>query len=122
MTNNRPKTIFCDIDGVLLHHHNNGLLGQVESSNAVLLDGVYEKINEWDSKGYNIILTTGRRESHRKQTEKQLGLLGVFYDHLIMGIGGGDRIIINDRKFNSDKDTAFAINIERNKGIKNVEL
>ena len=39
-----------------------------------------------------------------------------------MGFGGGDRIIINDRKPNSDKDTVFAINIDRNKGIRDVEL
>ena len=39
-----------------------------------------------------------------------------------MGVGGGDRIIINDKKFGSDIDTAYAINLCRNEGIKNVEL
>ena len=34
-----------------------------------------------------------------------------------MGFGGGDRILINDRKPNSDRDTAYAINLERNKGL-----
>jgi len=67
-------------------------------------------------------LTTGRKESCREATEKQLQRAGIFYNQLIMGFGGGDRIIINDRKPNSDKDTVFAVNIDRNKGIKDVKL
>ena len=39
-----------------------------------------------------------------------------------MGVGGGDRILINDRKPNSDIDTAYAINLNRNEGIKNVKI
>ena len=34
-----------------------------------------------------------------------------------MGVGGGDRVIVNDRKPNSKRDTAYAINLERNKGL-----
>ena len=112
--NNKPKTIICDIDGVLLKHHNKGLSEQLKSEP---LDGTIEKINEWDVKGYNIILITGRRESQRENTEKQLSSFGIFYDTLIMGVGGGDRVIINDRKPNSDRDTAYAINLDRNNGF-----
>ena len=74
------------------------------------------------NKGYNIILITGRRESQRQKTEKQLDLFGIFYDQLIMGVGGGDRVIINDRKPNSDRNTAYAINLNRNEGIKDVKI
>ncbi len=117
--NNRPKTIFLDIDGTLINHTN--ILTE-QLKDAQLLDGTIEKLIEWDRKGYNIILTTGRRESMRAKTEEQLSNLGIFYDKLIMGIGGGSRIIINDRKPNSSDDTCFAINIDRNKGIKNIEI
>ena len=79
-------------------------------------------MREWDSKGYYIIIPTGRKRSAREATKKQLSRAGILYDELIMGFGGGDRIIINDRKPNSDKDTVFAINIDRNKGIRDVEL
>ena len=116
----RVKTIFLDIDGTLVEHSEN-LTKQITEP-LKLIDGTLEKLLEWDRKGYNIILTTGRRESHRAQTEKQLTELGVFYDELIMGIGGGDRIIINDRKKNKISDTAFAINIDRNSGIKNIDI
>jgi hypothetical protein len=120
MDNIRPKTIFLDIDGTLVEHSEN--LSKQLTESLKILDGTLEKLLEWDRKGYNIILTTGRRESHRTQTEKQLFELGIFYDKLIMGLGGGDRIIINDRKKNKKEDTAFAINIDRNKGIKNIDI
>tara|TARA_Y100000310_G_scaffold308073_1_gene350799 strand:- start:2060 stop:2428 length:369 start_codon:yes stop_codon:yes gene_type:complete len=118
MTNNRPKTIICDIDGTLLYHHGNAFTQFVD--NPKLLPGVAEKFEEWSGKSYNIILITGRRESEREMTVKQLSKLGIFYDHLIMGVGGGQRILINDLRPNLDMDTAIAICLERNSGLADV--
>ena len=118
----KSKTIICDIDGTLLHHYNQGVSKQLETGYSKLLDGVADKFNEWDAESYNVILITGRRESQRKETEKQLHLLGLFWDHLIMGVGGGDRIVINDRKPDSDRDTAYAINVDRNSGLKGLKM
>jgi len=118
--NIRPKTIFCDIDGTLIKH-------RIPTKNTHplttlhLLPGTIEKLSEWDAKGYNIILTTGRRESMRKVTEEQLAEYGIFYDQLIMGIGGGDRIVINDCKPDG-RETAFAFNLKRDEGIKDIEI
>jgi hypothetical protein len=39
-----------------------------------------------------------------------------------MGFGGGDRILINDRKPDSGRDTASAINLDRDTGIGNLDL
>ncbi len=114
----RPKTIFCDIDGTLIQHIGNltdALLG-----NQKVLEGTIETLNIWERKGYRIILTTGRKESMRQVTEKLLSDLGIFYDLLIMGIGGGDRIIINDKKPDSDDNTCMAYNLIRNQGIKDL--
>jgi hypothetical protein len=58
----------------------------------------------------------------RKFTEKQLEQAGIFYDMLIMGIGGGVRVLINDYKPNSTEETAVAIVVDRDKGIKNIEI
>lgn len=117
----RPKTIFCDIDGTLVEHIN-----PVDANNInhimKVLPGTLDKIKEWDKCGYNIILVTGRRESMRIVTENQLRDAGIIYDKLIMGIGGGERYIINDCKPNSQLPTAFAISIERNKGISDVVI
>jgi len=116
----RPKTLFIDIDGTLLLHHE--VANQQAKNTPVLLPGVLEKFEEWDRNGYNIILITGRRESERKLTEEQLNKVGIVYDRLIMGIGGGDRVIINDMKLNSSVPTAYAINLIRNIGLENIDI
>jgi phosphoglycolate phosphatase-like HAD superfamily hydrolase len=112
---NRPKTIFLDIDGTLIDHSEN--IVEQFTKTPKLLKGTLEKLSEWDSKGYNIILTTGRREGVRDITVKQLAELGIFYDQLIMGLGGGIRVVVNDRKKDKEYDTAIAINLKRNEGI-----
>ena len=121
MKNPRPKTIFCDIDGTLVEHAP-PIISSTPDHSMLLLEGTLGKLTEWDMKGYNIILTTGRKESMRTQTERQLREVGIFYDQLVMGIGGGERVVINDKKPNSTKNTAHAISITRNKGIKDVKI
>ena len=114
---NKTKTIFCDIDGTLIKHFGS-LSKQIDINNKMeCLPNTIQAINLWDIHGYKIILTTGRRESDRIITEKQLSELGIFYDQLIMGLGNGDRILINDKKQNRIENTAYAINIIRNKGL-----
>lgn len=117
---NRPKTLFIDIDGLLLFHYGKG----IEQANLrpKLLPGVLKKFDEWDRKGYRFILVTGRRESERIATEKQLQSVGIVYDRLIMGIGGGQRVVINDLKPNSVHPTAMSICVERNKGIETIDI
>ena len=114
----RPKTIFCDIDGTLIRHDPPSEAFRTDYR-MVVLDGTLEKLLEWDRLGYNIILTTGRRESTRVMTERQLNEVGIFYDQLIMGLGGGERCIINDNKPDGTV-TARAISVSRNEGIKNI--
>jgi hypothetical protein len=111
------KTIFCDIDGCLIKHQN------VYNEEMQLLDGTIEKIKEWDRKGYRLILTTGRRESAREITERNLALVGIAYDQLIMGLGPNVRVLINDlRPEDSSIDTAESYNLVRNHGIKNLDI
>jgi len=114
------KTIFCDIDGTIIKHTNNIHSNLLEKP--LLLDGVYDKFKEWDKKNYKIILTTGRKEGNRIQTEKQLQTLGINYDLLIMGLPNGERILINDKKEKGILNTATAINVVRNKGLENVNV
>jgi histidinol phosphatase-like enzyme len=116
----RAKTIFCDIDGTLVKHQA-PTSTTLETADLELLPGTIEKLLEWDIKGYNIILTTGRRESARKATETQLTKVGIIYDQLIMGIGGGIRVLINDNKPEGE-EAAIAINLKRNIGIKDIKI
>ena len=115
----RPKTIICDIDGTLVYHQSPDQNAQ--GKNLHLIDGTLNKINEWERNGHNIILITGRKESMRSTTEQQLSSLGIYYDYLIMGVGGGKRILINDCKENGE-EYALAINVKRNKGIKDIQI
>ena len=120
MENERPKTLFVDIDGTLLYHFGTG--NTQSTIDPEVLPGVIEKFDEWDRKGYKLILVTGRRESERFATIKQLRKVGIVYDDLIMGLGGGTRVLINDNKPDSDNPTALAICIKRNEGISNINL
>ena len=117
----RPKTIFCDIDGTIVEHAKPNEASK-PNFKMKLLNGTIEKFLEWDKKGYNIILTTGRKESLREYTEKQLSEVGIIYDQLIMGIGGGCRVLINDKKPNNTNNTATAFNLTRNEGISSVNV
>jgi ribonucleotide monophosphatase NagD (HAD superfamily) len=116
----RAKTIFCDIDGTLVKHKK-PIDSTSEDTELELLEGTLEKILEWDKKGYNIILVTGRRESTRESTKKQLSKIGIIYDQLIMGIGGGVRVVINDCKPDGE-ETAKSITTIRDYGIKDINL
>ena len=115
---NRPKTIFCDIDGTLVEHAKPTLAAK-PSHSMTLLSGTKEAIETWDRHGYNVILVTGRKESLRGQTERQLSSIGIVYDRLLMGIGGGDRIIINDRKI-TGRATAWSIVLDRDEGLEGI--
>lgn len=111
----KPKTIFCDIDGTIIKHaHKFSHIG-IEQAEA--LQGVLKKFNEWDTKGHTIVLTTARKESARTMTEMQLSKLGFCWDYLIMGVTSGERIIINDKLKQEDKNRAIAINVITDQGF-----
>lgn len=112
-------TIFLDIDGTLLQHQGN--LSLLMVNDPLLIKGTIDKLNEWEKIGCKIVLTTGRKESQRSLTVQQLEKLGIFYDLLIMGLGGGPRYLINDKK-GDGTDTAFAINLIRNYGISEIKI
>jgi quercetin dioxygenase-like cupin family protein len=118
--NAKPKTIFCDIDGTLLEHHGDIIYNYQKEPK--LLPNTLENIKQWEKNNYTIVLTTGRKECLREITENQLVKLGVIFDKLIMGLPNGDRILINDKKPNGIENTAYAINLVRNKGMSQVDV
>jgi hypothetical protein len=119
------KTIIIDVDGTILEHRGGGLAGQ--HGDLAVLPGVRKKWEEWNAKGYNIIVLTGRKESMREETERQLFRWHLAYDQLVMGVGGGPRVLINDLKPGDDIDnpkmpTAVAVNLVRNTGLDGIEV
>lgn len=115
-----PKTIFCDIDGTLLQHHGDIISNYKDES--IILPGAIENIKQWEKHNYMIVLTTGRKECLRKETESVLLKCGIIYDKLIMGLPNGDRILINDKKLNGVRNTAYSINLPRNSGMTSIDL
>ena len=112
------KTIFIDIDGTILRQKDN--LSNVILEAPVILPGVIDKFNSWNWSGYKIVITTGRKESTREKTEKELMSLGLFWDHLIMGLDvNGQRILINN---SDDLETAKAITVATNQGLEDINL
>ena len=107
--------MFCDIDGTLLKHRSPEDIASGVSSSPT--EEALQTIKQWEANGYNIILVTGRKPSLEKITKTELASYGIVYDKLIMGIGGGDRILINDRKPNG-RPAAWAVNLDRDKGLK----
>lgn len=115
----KPKTIFCDIDGTILKHSHK--FSDLLSTDPQVLDGVLNKFNEWDSKGYKVILTTARKESARAMTEKHLSDLGLSWDVLLMGMTSGTRVLINDKLMLEDSDRAIAVNVITDLGFNTIE-
>jgi dTDP-glucose pyrophosphorylase len=111
----KPKTIFCDIDGTILQHvHRFSDIMEIEPQ---LLLGVREKFNQWDSQGHKIILCTARKESAREITEKHLKQLGLCWDQLIMGLTSGHRVLINDKLNINHPNRAHEVNVITNGGF-----
>lgn len=115
----KPKTIICDIDGTILKHvHRFSDLHQIDPE---LLNGVRAKFDEWDSLNHKIVLMTARKESARQMTESHLKGLGLMWDYLIMGVSGGERVLINDKLKDEDKDRAVAVNVITNNGFDSID-
>lgn len=115
----KPSTIMIDIDGTILKHAH--VFSDLMWGDPELNPGVRDKLNEWDSLGHTIILMTARKESARDMTERQLEDLGVMWDHLIMGVTSGKRILINDKLELHDPDRALAVNVITDLGFNNTD-
>jgi hypothetical protein len=115
----KPKTIFCDIDGTILKHIHK--FSDITLDSQPVLADVIKKFNEWDSQCHRIIICTARKESAREITEKQLKQIGIAWDQLIMGCTNGERILINDKLSKRAKDRAVGINVVTNEGFTDID-
>ena len=120
------KTIFLDIDGTIIAQPNDqnnfaAIAQNVCQPQMLALKDCTAKCMEWHLKGYRVILTTGRPSVVREACIKQLAECGIVYDQLIMDLGNSPRYLINN--YGDDGEAkAFAINVETNAGISEVDL
>ena len=50
----------------------------------------------------------------------QLKKMGLAWDQLIMGVGNGERVLINDKLDREDTDRSIAINVVTDEGFNSV--
>ena len=111
----KRRTIIVDLDGCIIKHKESGPHQQWYGSQQ-LLPGVKEAFAEWESESACIVIMTARPECTRKSLERILDHLEIFYEQLIMGVGHGERILINDSKPFGPK-SAQAWVLPRNEGL-----
>lgn len=111
----KKDTYFIDIDGTLVDYVP---FDELSYDKTEPTPNAVEFVTQLKSEGHKIVLTTARPETKRVFTEKQMKMIGIPYDQLVMGLGRGIRYLINDiHPDNPNKDRAVGINVERNKGF-----
>ena len=106
-------TLFIDLDGTLVKNssaHFPPYIGESEAlqSNVEIIKQIQE------SGKFEVIITTSRPEKYRDVTVQQLSKLGLKYNHLLMGLQHGKRIVINDYSNSNPYKSCDAINLKRN--------
>ena len=123
------KTWFIDIDGTIVKTRNNEQLdeaiGSMGNKSYLSEEPIKKSLDFIKSIPINdtIVLTTARDSRHKDHTLQMLNHFKIRYDKILFDLRSGARILINDIKpigiaGNSEPlKTAYAINVERNKGI-----
>jgi hydroxymethylpyrimidine pyrophosphatase-like HAD family hydrolase len=108
---NLPKTWFIDFDGTLVHHKSH------HSDEDFILEGTKDFFKENVKEEDVVVITTAREHFHKERIEKFLEKNEIKYNLVLCGLNSGARILINDKKPDGTI-TAYAYNLERDKGIK----
>lgn len=113
-------TVFLDIDGTIVKHN-----GSESYATCDFLDGVINKMLEWNSDGVEIVLTTGRPYISAIQVVSKLRAAGVRVADLVCGLNSGTRYLFNDTKVIEGEPVypkAVAVSLTRDEGIGNVHI
>lgn len=116
----KHSTFFVDIDGTLVKYRK---FEELSTAKLEPIQEVVDFINKSYDEGCHIVITTARTEPYRLFTKQELESIGLRYHQIIMGLGRGTRVVINDKDpDNPDIDRAVGINLVRNQGFTNVDL
>ena len=116
----KHPTFFVDIDGTIVKYRKFS-----ELSTAILtpIQDVIDFINKSYDEGCHIVITTARPQSFELFTKQELEKLGVKYHQIIMGIGRGTRVVLNDKDPDAPElPRAWGINFVRDQGFKDIEI
>lgn len=106
----QPRTWFIDFDGTLVTQKSH------MSETDTILDGTKAFFSEIVAESDHVIITTARTCDDKERIERFLQSHGIRFNLVICGLPTGARMLVNDKKPNGEL-TAFAFNLERDKGI-----
>lgn len=107
---NSERVWFLDLDGTIFVHNKYLTLRNDEFDE--ILPGVLDFFRRLNAKD-KIIIISSRSDVFRELTIRSLEHYNIRYDHVILNMPKGPRIIVNDTKVDGT-DTAYAINLTRN--------
>lgn len=115
-TEKRPYTIFVDWDGTIVKHNYTP-----EFTPDEFLPGAVEMLKAWKEAGHTVVVTTARHGT--LEMSKIMTKMHEIIPHCLIawGLTTGPRVLINDRS-PEGATKAFAINVDRDKGIGDVVL
>jgi hydroxymethylpyrimidine pyrophosphatase-like HAD family hydrolase len=116
----KNPTFFVDIDGTLVQYRK---FNELSTSILTPIQEVIDTINEYYDNGSHIVITTARPEEYETFTKDELEKIGVKYHQIIMGIGRGTRVVLNDKDpENPDIPRALGINLNRDLGWEGLNI
>jgi hydroxymethylpyrimidine pyrophosphatase-like HAD family hydrolase len=116
----KHPTFFVDIDGTIVKYRK---FNELATSTLTPIQDVIDFINKSYDEGCHIVITTARPESYELLTKQELETLGVKYHQMIMGIGRGTRVVLNDKDpENPELPRAWGLNFTRDNGFKDLEI
>lgn len=116
----KNPTLFVDIDGTIVQYRKFS-----ELSTAVLtpIQEVIDTVNNYYNEGAVVIITTARPSAYELFTKQELEKLGVKYHQLVMNLGRGTRVILNDKDpENPELPRALGINLNRDRGWEGLDI
>jgi hypothetical protein len=116
----KHPTFFVDIDGTIVKYRK---FSELSTATLTPIQDVIDFINKSYDEGCHIVITTARPNNFELFTKQELEKLGVKYHQMIMGIGRGTRIVLNDKDPQAPEiPRAWGINFIRDQGFKDIEI
>jgi hypothetical protein len=111
--NRNFKTIFCDIDGVIIKNQSEFFPPYYIDAPEILTE-TCNKLLELQGQGVELIFVTARPQKFYNAIDQMLKNIGFSNFRLLAGLHHSQRILINDYATTNPAPSAIAINLERN--------
>lgn len=116
----KNPTFFVDIDGTIVQYRK---FNELDTAILTPIQEVIDTVNKYYDEGAIIVVTTARPNSFELFTKQELEKIGLKYHQLVMDLGRGTRVILNDKDpENPDIPRALGINLNRDKGWEELDI